>query len=140
MTTYASFDPQGDAAWFTRDGFSKAFGITHSRSYIRMNVTNTLIAKDGLNDTFPASFIPFADFINEAEYTSVAGEKLVLANVAHYMNNQTNAYTFVATRNITAGDQILTHYTSTAEASCSEQKQAAAYKCSMTSKTIPCGT
>jgi len=120
MTMLALRKPQGDATWFKRPKFATAFGFTHSRSYIRMNVTNTMIAKDGLNDTFPASFIPFADFINEADYTSVSGEKQALANAAHYMNKDTNAYTFVATRNIAAGEQVLTHYTSTAEASCSE--------------------
>jgi len=107
--------------WFNRSQFSDAFGLIHSRTFILMNATNTMLEKDGLDATsFPTSFIPIADHINEANYKGPSGVKPTQSNSAHYVNNETKAYTFVATRDIAAGESIVTHYTSTVEASCGE--------------------
>lgn len=118
-------DGRGDGALSNRSQYARARGYVQSRAFVVSNTSdrwNTLLSPEGLNNdtTFPRSLVPFADMMNEVDYANRdLRAKQPLANAAHYVNRVTKAHTFVAVRNITKGEQILSHYTSTQEASCS---------------------
>ena len=60
----------------------------------------------GAEDADQAVLVPFADYINEADYSTEADGNTRTANCANYFNQAEMTYTFIATRNIAAGEEV----------------------------------
>ena len=105
MTSLAAPAESNFYQWFNSSKFVTALGHVQSRTYHSTPSESTL-------SDHPAVFVPLGDLINDAGYgtrSADATDMCQQANVAFYVNNRTNAFTFYATRNISSGEQVDDH-------------------------------
>jgi len=117
MTSLAAPAESNFYQWFNSSKFVTALGHVQSRTYHSTPSESTL-------SDHPAVFVPLGDLINDAGYgtrSADATDMCQQANVAFYVNNRTNAFTFYATRNISSGEQIVSYYTDSVYTSCSAE-------------------